>query len=196
MCTPLSVSETPPVEYVQSFRIVDSRNRFAARNASVLPDGFSTSTVGNVSEEAEFAFEEERKRRRRPSNRGDAERSCPLTSTEQRDGEFGLDIIPLVGDASMTLVGAMWSFCRPGVAKHPIVTCSHAAGVLQFSCCAVSVSTGVVVSRPYERRNIKSERRNKQTDLVCDHCLYVRDGKQARMMASAWIVLRSCRIKL
>ena len=170
MRTPLSVSETPPVEYVQSFRIVDSRNRFAARNASVLPDGFSTSTVGNVSEEAEFAFEEERKRRRRPSNRGDAERSCPLTSTEQRDGDFGLGIIPLVGDASMTLLVAMWFLYRSRVAEHASV--SHVAGVLQFSCCAFAVSTG----NPGQQavRTAKHQvGTKKQTDLVCDHCLRV-----------------------
>jgi hypothetical protein len=108
MWTPLSVSVTPPVEYVQSLRIVDNRNRFAARKASILLDGFSTSTVGSVSEEIELALEEERNRRRRPSNRGDADRSCPLASTEPRGVEVGLALILVVGDASMVPLLETW----------------------------------------------------------------------------------------
>lgn len=126
------MSVTPPVEYVQSLRIVDSRNRFAARNASVLPDGFSASTLGSVSEDAELIVEEERNRLRRPSNRGDAERSCPLASTEPRGVVLGLDFIPFGGDASMVPVGGSWLLRRSRVIAHASV--DHATGVLHFAC--------------------------------------------------------------
>jgi hypothetical protein len=154
----------PPVEYVQSLRIVDSRNRFAARSASVLPNGFSISTVGRVSDDAEFVLEEERNRRRRPSNRGDAERSAPLASTEPRGVEVGLDLIPFLDDASMALINGTWLLCRSRVAEHASV--GKETGELHFACLQDD-GTGVQYWSAETTEGEPPRRGDQQTGLIC-----------------------------
>jgi hypothetical protein len=140
----------------------------AALKASVLPDGFSASTVGSVSEETELALEEVRNLRRKPSNRGEFDRSRALVSVESRDVEPGPPLVPPAADEPMILDLCMYeNLCGSWSRVTEHVSAGHGTFGLQRClsfCEAYRMDMQSLVNSCYGGRNMVS-RGGTQTDL-------------------------------